>query len=552
MADPAGHPFRVCFVSHSGMDGGAQRSMIDLIDALAARGVESRVVLPEGGSMASALQARAVPYVVYRYRPWTRDTPLPRWDRFLKKPLVHVLRAVKLSRLIGRWRCHVIVTNTSTVCEGALAARILRLPHITHVREFGDPDHGHHFEWGVRLSVRLLRMLSTRVVFNSAALARHYRRQVPPSRARVIYNAVSVPAASLAQEDPAGPRKFGATFSCVLVGYLNPGKGHEDAIRAIADLLGRGVRVSLKLVGGAGPPAYKRRLRALIDSLGVSELVEMVGAAPNPWPFFREADVALMCSRMEAFGRVTVEAMKLGTPVIGARSGGTSEVIHDRFNGFLYTPGDARELADKIEELTRDRDGARRMGERARRFATEMFSQERYGGEFLDLLNEVTKGSAGGASGLRVRVPALPAMGPAFRAIRASLGGRVTPRQTQVLVVDDDPSITRWLADSLVAEGHQVAVAGNGRTALAQLERSSYDLIVSDLRMPELDGVGLYRWLERERPQEASKMLFLTGNTEAPEYRDFLTEKRDRTVAKPVDLIELNRLARQILQIHAG
>jgi CheY-like chemotaxis protein len=103
----------------------------------------------------------------------------------------------------------------------------------------------------------------------------------------------------------------------------------------------------------------------------------------------------------------------------------------------------------------------------------------------------------------------------------------------------------------LVAEGHEVDIAGNGRTALAQIERSSYDLIVSDLRMPELDGVELCRWLERERPQEASKMLFLTGNTDAVQYRDFLAEKRDRTVAKPIDLRELNRLARQILAVPA-
>lgn len=106
MPDSPGHPFRVCFVSHSGVDGGAQRSMVDLIDALAARSVEPRVVLPEEGYVVSALQARMVPYVVYHYRPWTRKTPLPRWDRFLKKPLADALRAVKLSRLIGRWRCH--------------------------------------------------------------------------------------------------------------------------------------------------------------------------------------------------------------------------------------------------------------------------------------------------------------------------------------------------------------------------------------------------------------------------------------------------------------
>jgi DNA-binding NarL/FixJ family response regulator len=67
--------------------------------------------------------------------------------------------------------------------------------------------------------------------------------------------------------------------------------------------------------------------------------------------------------------------------------------------------------------------------------------------------------------------------------------------------------------------------------------------------MPELDGVALCRILERERPQAARRMLFLSGNTEVAEYRDFVAEKRDCIVVKPVDLVELNRLARRILAI---
>lgn len=523
-------PLRVCFVSHSGFDGGAQRSLVDLIDALASHGVESRVVVPEEGYLTHALQSRAIPYVVYRYWPWTRETPLPRWDRFLKKPLVHLLRAVKLNRLIRRWRCHVIVSNTLTVCEGALAARMLRLPHFAYVREFGDLDHGFHFEWGPRLSMRLLNLLSARVIFNSMAVARHYREQVSPAKSRVIYNAVSIPAPPPAPDEGPEPRAHGAIFSSVLVGYLIPGKGHEDAIRAIAHLMGRGLRVSLKIVGWNPGGDYARSLQELIESLGVSELVEMMGKISDPQRLFRQADVALMCSRNEAFGRVTVEAMKLGTPVIGTRSGGTPEVIRDRFNGFLYTPGDARDLAAKIEQLARDPDSARRMGDRARRFATEMFSLDRYGNDFLNLLREVVVVRAG-------RPDARPSVS----------GWLSRRRQTQILVVDDDPLITQWLADSLAAEGHEVAVAGNGRTALAQLERGSYDLILSDLRMPELDGIALYLLLERERPQTARRMLFLTGNADVAEYRDFLAEKRDRTVTKPVDLIELNRITRRML-----
>lgn len=547
--DPAKRALRVCFVSHSGTDGGAQRSLLELIEALAAHGVESRVVVPGGGYLTDRLKAVGVPYLVSRYRPWTGEIPLPWWDRLLKKPLVHLIRAAQLSRLIRRWQCEVIVTNTLTVCEGALAAKLLGVPHITYVREYGDLDHGFHFELGPRRSVRLLGMLSRQVAFNSAALARHYRRQLPRTPPRVIYNAVAVPTESPAASRPAKPLDPGARFSCVLVGFLAAGKGHEDAIRAVANLAGRGMLVNLKLVGGAGPADYVARLRRLIDSLGVATLVEMVGHVPDPQEFFLQADVALMCSRMEAFGRVTVEAMKHGIAVIGARSGGTSEVIRDGFNGFLYTPGDARDLADKIEQLARDREGARRMGERARWFATGTFGLERYGGEFLGLLHEAMEAGPPRWRHVRGWVSALTSLWAAtgkFRPRRSSPGRR----QTQVLVVDDDPLVTQWLADSLTAEGHDVDVAGDAWTALGCLEQGSYDLIVSDLRMPELDGVAFYRMLEREHPRAARRMLFLTGNTEVTEYRDFVAQKRDRTLAKPVDLDELNRAARRILAIH--
>ncbi len=95
-----------------------------------------------------------------------------------------------------------------------------------------------------------------------------------------------------------------------------------------------------------------------------------------------------MCSRMEAFGRVTIEAMKMGTPVIGARSGGTPEVIREGLTGLLYTPGDVKELADKIQQLCENRQTARQMGEQARRWAMASFTQERHGAEVLAILRE--------------------------------------------------------------------------------------------------------------------------------------------------------------------
>ena len=79
--------------------------------------------------------------------------------------------------------------------------------------------------------------------------------------------------------------------------------------------------------------------------------MKFFGYVENTLPLIRGADVLLMCSRYDAFGRVTVEAMKLGKPVIGAKSGGTTELISEGFNGLLYTSGDHMELTGKIRYM---------------------------------------------------------------------------------------------------------------------------------------------------------------------------------------------------------
>lgn len=86
--------------------------------------------------------------------------------------------------------------------------------------------------------------------------------------------------------------------------------------------------------------------------------------------------------------------MKVGKPVIGARSGGTMELIRDGFNGFLYTPGNYKELAEKIQYLYENDDHAQRMGENGYQWASKQFTRDRYGEEVLAILREVVSGRA--------------------------------------------------------------------------------------------------------------------------------------------------------------
>ena len=120
-------------------------------------------------------------------------------------------------------------------------------------------------------------------------------------------------------------------------------------------------------------------------------------------------------------------------------------------------------------------------------------------------------------------------------------------RSIQILVVDDEPLIAQPLVDALAAEGYEIDVAVNGQRALEKINDRAYDLILSDLRMPELDGVGLCQELERRRPDLLRRMIFITGAIEHPDYQGFLAQTQVPVLAKPFSLSALHTLTRQVL-----
>ncbi len=83
----------------------------------------------------------------------------------------------------------------------------------------------------------------------------------------------------------------------------------------------------------------------------------------------------------------------------------------------------------------------------------------------------------------------------------------------RILVVDDEPEIAAMLAEILEIEGADVTVAHDGELALALLDVASYDAVFSDLRMPGMDGIALYREIIRRRPELAGRLAFVTGDT---------------------------------------
>jgi CheY-like chemotaxis protein len=117
-----------------------------------------------------------------------------------------------------------------------------------------------------------------------------------------------------------------------------------------------------------------------------------------------------------------------------------------------------------------------------------------------------------------------------------------------ILIIDDEPGIVSALAYLLRRDGYQVDTASNGRLALEKLQGGAYDLILCDLRMPELDGPGLYRELEEHLPHLLRRMIFLTGDTLSPEAREFLATAGVARLNKPFRAAEVRRAVQQALR----
>ena len=111
--------------------------------------------------------------------------------------------------------------------------------------------------------------------------------------------------------------------------------------------------------------------------------------------------------------------------------------------------------------------------------------------------------------------------------------------QARVLVVDDEAELADVMREMLEGAGYEVATAESGAVALELLATARFDAIVSDLRMPDMDGAGLWREVSARHPLLARSMLFVTGDTLSPDAREFLRSARCASLDKPFSKADL-------------
>ena len=129
----------------------------------------------------------------------------------------------------------------------------------------------------------------------------------------------------------------------------------------------------------------------------------------------------------------------------------------------------------------------------------------------------------------------------------SDLDGPLSTRGRAILLVDDEPSIIKALTRLLHRDGHAVDTASNGREALNRLQKRTYDVILSDLRMPELDGPGLYRALQQHYPPLCRRIIILTGDTLNAETQTFFAQTGVARLTKPFSAVGVRRAIQKLL-----
>jgi glycosyltransferase involved in cell wall biosynthesis len=367
----------ILFLDQSGELGGAELCLADLAEFCRER---CAVLLFQDGPFAELLRAKSIPVIVATLPETAGEVDkvagVFAYLRAIPGVALLIYRVMRSARDF-----ELLYANTAkALVVAAVVAFLLRKRFCFHLHDIVNAD---HFS---SINRRLIVVLANRaqmVVANSQATAEAYKSAGGKNRyVRVIHNGFkpllfrpssSSTSARTRYEIPEG------NFPIVgLFGRITPWKGQHIFLNALVELPDvRGLIVGEALFTGEDR-RYSRELRKLAAQLGIADRIHFTGFCSDIVPLLLSVDIVVHCSTSpEPFGRVIVEAMLAGRPVIATRAGGAREIVTDNNTGLLVEPGDAHALAAAIQRLLGDQDFAAEMGRAAIRDAEERFGLDR-------------------------------------------------------------------------------------------------------------------------------------------------------------------------------
>ena len=365
-------PKCIVFISnHGDFIGGGEYSFVDLVEKLNST-YHAVAVAPWAGAVIERFRQLFIPTrVVFlpSIRPWN-----------IHRIVFAVIALVKAGR---RVRARLLYANgPRSAFYAGLSSRILGLPAVWHCRVAEKDPY---------LDPVLVRLCSV-IVANSKATANRFSPKIQ-KKVRVVYN--GIPLGRFLSGFPSfntGANKRDRIL--LVVARVSKAKRHDIALTVFNRLSERFKNLHLVCIGAKDPnePDWWDDLMDRTRRARFPERIHWLGHLDDPSSWFAAASILLHPSENEGFGRVFVEAMAAGTPVVGSRSGGVPEIVRDGKDGFLARPGDADDFCDAVRRLLEDEALHRQCSENAR-IRARSFSLERHVQAMTMLVEQALDGS---------------------------------------------------------------------------------------------------------------------------------------------------------------
>jgi len=384
---------KVLIFSHSSGLGGAERSLITLVrDLIQTYNTEITVVLPDVGPSVEILQKSGAEVLFAPIHLWCTTGEIPNPNVIINNRNQFFDWLIEHREDLLALNPDVVITNTIVIPWGSVAAALLKRPHIWMINEFGELDHGFKFFLPFKQILKIIEKSSDLIVTRSNAIKDTLFPHLKGDQVKTIYRSIDLPeVVTGTQNTPPEHFQIAAACSLALIGTIRESKGQEDAVRAVIELIKhRNRQVELVMVGQAEEP-YRDYLVRLAEENGIEKYIHFLPFQENVRSIIDQADIILVCSRMEAVGRVTLESMLLEKPIIATNTGGTSEMIDEGETGLLYEPGNIHQLADQIEKLMDNPEFRQKFAKNGAEFARTTFTKENYAGEFYTLFQHLTQ-----------------------------------------------------------------------------------------------------------------------------------------------------------------
>lgn len=380
---------KVCFFAHNSKTykNGAAISLINIANEMADRGIEVIIILPKKDLNYPVNHKNIKFFTIPAFSMRTKVDDYSMKNKFKEKVKIIYNRIAvrKTLDILIKEKPEIIHINGLNSEVGAEVAKKLEIPYAWHIRQLLEEDLGMRLHNEKKIHKLLANADS--VIAISKTVKEKYEKKLN-KKLRLIYNGIPLETYQITDKDCFTDD----TVNILLAGRILEQKGQLDAVKAINHLVSMGItNVCLTIAGDAEDSSYFNKINDFINKNQLNDYINITDHVSDLKNLREKNDIGLICSKKEAFGRVTIETMASQMLTIGSNTGGTLEIIEDNINGLLYQQGDYISLANRIKFAIENKNEMKSIILNGYRSVLENYSISRVVDQIIEVYDDIQK-----------------------------------------------------------------------------------------------------------------------------------------------------------------